>query len=120
MANFNLDRLFEVGRSARAAVMRLRRAAEKVTILGPLPRLVGEVWGATWESTAAYHLEMTLLKEGLEEQAVIIQLSRALTRKMGEKKQGSRDVNSGSARTACIEPRGLPETFRLPSRMAAP
>ena len=45
MANFNLDQLFRIGRSARAAVMRLRRAADRVTILGPLPRLAGEVWG---------------------------------------------------------------------------
>ena len=88
MANFNLDQLFRIGRSARAAVMRLRRAADRVTILGPLPRLAGEVWGATWESTAAYHMERTLLKEGLEEHAIIIPLGRALTRKMGKKKQG--------------------------------
>ena len=88
MANFTLDKLFGVGRAARAAVLRLRRAADNVTILGPLPRLAGEVWGATWESTAAYHLERTLLKEGLHEHAVIIPLGRALTRKMGKRRQG--------------------------------
>ena len=88
MANFTLDKLFEVGRAARAGVLRLRRAAGKVTILGPLPRLASEVWGATWESTAAYHLERALLKEGLDEHAVIIPLGRALTRKMGKRRQG--------------------------------
>ena len=65
IASFNNDSLTAVEATAKALVRRLRPHAEGVLVLGPLPRLAGEVCGTTWEATAAYHLERTLVKADL-------------------------------------------------------
>ena len=87
LAHFDLQSLQQIGCTARRVVSQLAVHAE-VIIFGPLPRLAGEVQGATWEQTAAYHLERTLIKEGLCELGSIVPLGRALTRKMGRKRHG--------------------------------
>ena len=86
MSNFNCEILDSVGRAARSVVRQLQRQAEEVLVLEPLPRLAGEVFGAAWETTAAYHLERTTLK--MDVGARIITLGRALTRKMGKSRHG--------------------------------
>ncbi|KAF0305483.1 hypothetical protein FJT64_022861 [Amphibalanus amphitrite] len=53
--------LKEIARQACLVLQRLRVVGE-VIVLGPLPRLAGELRGCTWNSTAAYRLERTLLR----------------------------------------------------------
>ena len=88
MASFTEDTLDAIGRTAREVVRRLRQHADRVLLLGPLPRLAGEIEGCTWEGTAAYHLERTLLKADLGDGVTLAELGRALTRKMGRKRRG--------------------------------
>ena len=54
--------------------------AERVIVLGPLPRLDGEINGARWEHTSAFHLERRLL-HGLPEEVQFVPLGRQLTKK---------------------------------------
>ena len=88
LSNFDRELLDTVGRTATAVIFKSRRLAEEVLVLGPLPRLAGEIAEASWESTAAFHLERTLLK--LEVKFQFITLGRALTRKMGRNRHGLR------------------------------
>ena len=85
LSSFDREQLLRIGLTAREVVQQLLPHGD-VWILGPLPRLAGEVQGATWESTASYHLERTLLKEGLGQTCSFVILGRALTRKMGRKR----------------------------------
>ena len=82
--------LSEVVDIAQEVLNRIRAEEDQVDIiiLGPLPRLSGEVMGATWESTAAYHLERALLKRQLGENITVIKLGRALTKKISHKRSG--------------------------------
>ena len=86
MSSFGGEILDRTGRAATAAILYLRRRADDVVVLGPLPRLAGEVVAATWESTAGFHLERTLLK--LEVGCRLVMLGRALTRKMRRSRHG--------------------------------
>ena len=88
LARFTDESLREIGRAARVVVQRLRTHATEVVILGPLPRLAGDLYGCTWNSTAAYKLERTLIRNGPGDIATIITLGRLLTRKMGRKRNG--------------------------------
>lgn len=88
LPQFDDERLADIGLTIKAVVSRLRRHAAEILVLGPLPRLAGEVVGATWESTAAYHLERTTLKAELGSTVRVIPLGRSLTRKMGRKRNG--------------------------------
>ena len=60
----------------------------KVVILGPLPRLAGELRGSTWNGTAAYRLERTPLRNGPGNNATVIPLRRLLTSMMGRERNG--------------------------------
>ena len=88
LARYSDDSLKEIGRAARVVVQRLRTHADEVVILGPLPRLAGDLYGCTWNSTAAYKLERTLICNGPGDIATIVTLGRLLTRKMGRKRNG--------------------------------
>ena len=88
LSSFDRDRLGTVGATAQAVIRRFGAAAEEVLVLGPLPRLAGELVGVTWETTAAYHLERTLCKLDLQANCRIVPLGRSLTRKMGRKRRG--------------------------------
>ena len=79
--------LKEIARQACLVLQRLRVAGE-VVVLGPLPRLAGELRGCTWNSTAAYRLERTLLRGGPGELATVVPLGRYLARKMGKRRSG--------------------------------
>ncbi|KAF0294530.1 hypothetical protein FJT64_007817 [Amphibalanus amphitrite] len=85
LASFDKALLTTVGRTAAAVIARLK-SADQVIVLGPLPRLAGEMHGVTWEYTAAYHLERTLVK--LDTEAKIVPLGRALTRKISKNRHG--------------------------------
>ena len=86
LASFTKERLETIGRTARAVVQRLEDLADHITVLGPLPRLAGEVAEATWESTAAYHCERTLMR--MEASAKFVPLGRCLTRKISKNRHG--------------------------------
>ena len=88
LKGYTEDSLRETGRVARAVVQRLRAHTGEVIILGPLPRLKGEVTGGLWNSTAAYKLERTLLRNGPGNLATLVTLGRLLTRKIGRKRNG--------------------------------
>ena len=88
LASFDRERLLAIGATARAVISRFGAVADEVLVLGPLPRLAGEIPGLTWESTAAYHLERTLMKEDLHHNCQIVPLGRSLTRKMGRSRRG--------------------------------
>lgn len=79
--------LKEIARQACLVLQRLRSHGE-VVILGPLPRLAGELRGCTWNSTAAYRLERTLIRGGPGDLAAVVPLGRYLTRKMGRRRSG--------------------------------
>ena len=51
LARFDQDLLATVGRTAKVVIARLHHA-NRVLVLGPLPRLAGEMHGVTWESTS--------------------------------------------------------------------
>ena len=55
---------------------------------GPLPRLAGELSGATWGSSAAFHLERALLKTDFGESVKVVPMGRALTKKISHKRSG--------------------------------
>ncbi|KAF0290294.1 hypothetical protein FJT64_011510 [Amphibalanus amphitrite] len=93
MSSFTAESLTAIGLLAEVLVKRLRSHTSSVLLLGPLPRLAGEVIGTTWEATAAYHLERTLLKAQLDPVARVLPLGRALTRKMGRKRHGLMGCN---------------------------
>ena len=59
-----------------------------VLVLGPLPRMAGQVAGDLWEETAAYKLESTTMKSNLGRRTRVIPLGRALTIKMSKKNHG--------------------------------
>ena len=60
MASFPEDRLAEIAGQAGEVCRALAKSADKIFVLGPLPRLSGEVTGTRWEQTAAFHLERRL------------------------------------------------------------
>ena len=87
MPRFSDSTLLEIAGTASTVINRIGDRAE-VIILGPLPRLAGELRGTTWNGTAAYRLERTLLRKGPGSSATVIPLGRLLTRKMGRKRNG--------------------------------
>ena len=84
-AHFNWTTLSAIGTTAQAVSRRLRPGSDEIVVLGPLARLSGEILCAKWETTAAYHLERTLSRL---DDCKFVPLGRALTRKMGKKKNG--------------------------------
>ena len=60
MASFPENRLAETAGYAVEVCRALARSADRIFVLGPLPRLSGEVTGTRWEQTAAFHLERRL------------------------------------------------------------
>ena len=83
------SQLSEVVGTVREAINLIKEVTDShIYILGPLPRPSGELMGATWESTAAYHLERSLLREALSNGVTLIKLGRALTRKISHKRAG--------------------------------
>ena len=86
LAQINREHLDRVGLAARTVASRLRGLADRVYLLGPLPRVAGELRGTTWEATAAYHLERTLLWLNLGDSVQLVPLGRQLTRKMGRRR----------------------------------
>ena len=83
LASFDREKLLRIGLIAREVVLEAMLHGD-VCILGPLPRLAGHAAEVTWESTASYHLERTLLKAGLGQISSFSLLGRALARKKGE------------------------------------
>ena len=75
---------------AREVIRQLQDQVDNVQIylLGPLPRPSCDMLGNTWESTAAYHLERSLLKSHLGDGVILIKLGRALTKKITHKRSG--------------------------------
>ena len=78
------------GINIRKALQRLLTRTSTVIVLGPLPRLDGELPGVAWEKSAAFHLERTVKRmvEDLAEQqtdakVVFVPLGRCITKKMG-------------------------------------
>ena len=86
MSSFGGDILDRAGRAATAAILYLRSRADAVVVLGPMPRLAGEVVTFTWDSTTAFDLERALLE--LEVGCRLVMLGRALTRKMRRSRHG--------------------------------
>ena len=86
------EHLDTVADEAHRVIMELREELPKdsgIWILGPLPRPGGEIMGAAWETTAAYHLERALLKRRLSDgDANFITLGRALTQKISHRRSG--------------------------------
>ncbi|KAF0300942.1 hypothetical protein FJT64_026668 [Amphibalanus amphitrite] len=80
LASFTEDGLITLAEYARDVTRALLDVAEGVVVLGPLPRLDGEINGARWEQTSAFHLERRLL-HGLPDEAQFVPLGRQLTKK---------------------------------------
>ena len=91
LPSFGEKKLHEVGRLAEEALSRLTRQGMQVTVLGPLPRPDGEVTGAQWSHTAAFHLERRLVavsRDRLQDQRIrVCGLGRALTKKLDGRKR---------------------------------
>ena len=80
LPSFSPESLESVAVHANNVSRKLLEEANSVVVLGPLPRLSGEMFGARWEQTAAFHLERRL-RHGLPKQVRFIPLGRQLTRK---------------------------------------
>lgn len=89
LASWDDDRLLAL-REKIGPITRLleRHTPDGVLILGPLPRIAGEVAGDIWEKTAAYKLERTTMKSNLGRRTRVIPLGRAITVKMSKKNHG--------------------------------
>ena len=74
------DNLADIAEDAKDVTRRLMRVAERVLVLGPLPRYGAELSGTPWICTAAYHLERRLLHQ-LPRQVRVVPLGRQLCRK---------------------------------------
>ena len=89
LADWNDDRKLAL----KAKIGPITRSLERhtpygVLVLGPLPRMAGEVAGDRWEETAAYKLERTTMKSNLGRRTRVVPLGRALTTKMSKKNHG--------------------------------
>ena len=78
--NYNEAGLARCGAHAGVVCRRLLARGGGVTLLGPLPRLSGDVTGSRWETTASYHLERRL-KHSLPPEVRLVQLGRQLLRR---------------------------------------
>ena len=94
LAQIDREHLDSVGLAARTVVSRLKGLADRVYLLGPLPRVAGELRGTTWEATAAYHLERTLLWLNLGDSVQLVPSGRQLTRKMGRRRHGIQNTEA--------------------------
>ena len=74
------SRLADIAEDAKYVTRRLLRMAERVLVLGPLPRYGAELSGTPWICTAAYRLERRLLHQ-LPRRVKLITLGRQLCRK---------------------------------------
>ena len=74
------DNLADIAEDAKYVARRLMRVAERVLVLGPLPRYGAELSGTPWICTAAYQLERRLLHQ-LPRQVRVVPLGRQLCRK---------------------------------------
>ena len=92
LASYAEETLDRVTGHARRVVAELLLHADGVLVLGPLPRLSGEVAPVKWEQTAAFHLERRL-KHQLPPRVQFVPLGRQLTRKMNN----IRSLNAGCA-----------------------
>ena len=83
-------RLADTVRTARKVFDQLRREVPgvRIDVLGPLPRLSGELLGVTWESTSAFHLERALYKQNFGDGVTVVKLGRGLTKKITHKRSG--------------------------------
>ena len=84
LPSFSDDKLEEVSLHAIHVTGRLLRISERVIVLGPLPRMSGELTGAQWVTCAAYHLERRLLHR-LPAPVIFVPLGRQLTKKSAKK-----------------------------------
>ncbi|KAF0302673.1 hypothetical protein FJT64_025236 [Amphibalanus amphitrite] len=81
LSSFSPETLEETGRLAADVCRRLLEKG-RVTVLGPLPRMSGEISGSRWETTASYHLERRL-KHSLPPAVRLVPLGRQLLRRAG-------------------------------------
>ena len=79
LSSYSEDKLMSLADLARDTTESLLGITEKVIVLGPLPRLSGEVSGARWERTSAFHLERRLLHQ-LPQEVCFVPLGRQLTK----------------------------------------
>ena len=84
LRSFSDEKLEEVSLHAIHVTGRLLRMSERVIVLGPLPRMSGELMGAQWVPCAAYHLERRLL-HCLPAPVIFVPLGRQLTKKSAKK-----------------------------------
>ena len=80
LPSFSNESLEEVAASAAFVAKQLLAVAERVVVLGPLPRPSGDLMGQKWEVTAAFHLERRL-RHHLPAGVQLIPLGRQLTKK---------------------------------------
>ena len=81
--------LNKIKEEARLVVRDIKRVTEEVVILGPLPRLANDLYGATYGSTAAFHMERALLKTDYREGGVeVVPMGRALCKKISHQRAG--------------------------------
>ena len=85
------DMLERVAALASSVVGRVECHADRVYVLGPLPRLLARERGAKWERTVAFHLERKLLSTLNSSSGQVIPLGRALTNKTGKNKRALRE-----------------------------
>ena len=82
LSSYSENILMDVSDHAGSVIHTLMLQATEVIVLGPLPRLSGEVMGTRWEQTAAFHLERRLFHQ-LPRGTRFVPLGRQLTRKSG-------------------------------------
>ena len=80
LRSFDDERLEIVATHAINVTRRLLQVSERVIVLGPLPRMSGEIPDAQWVQCAAYHLERRLLHR-LPEPVTFVPLGRQLSKK---------------------------------------
>ena len=80
LASFEESTLQPVVENAKRVIAELLLHAKGVMLLGPLPRLSGEIIPIKWEQTATFHLERRL-KHALAGKVQFVPLGRQLTRK---------------------------------------
>ena len=88
LPNKGMSHLCDVGQVAKLVIAKAETLNDQVFVLGPLPRYCSDLVGSTWESTAAYHLERTLLKTSLGSGTHFVRLGRALTKKISHSRSG--------------------------------
>lgn len=81
LPSFTDESLECAAQNAVSVVRQLGRETEQILVLGPLPRMSGEVMGGRWERTSAYHLERRLTHR-LPGPVRFLQLGRQLTKKL--------------------------------------